>query len=334
VRVFVTGATGFVGSHLVEALLSRGHHVSCLVRSPEKAARVFGPTPPVMVPGDLDHPSALRAGAKNADLVFHIAGLTAARDLDEFLTVNYGGTERTLAAAAETAPRLTRFVYVSSLAAVGPTRRGSPATETSNPHPVSNYGMSKLAGEAATRVSSLPWTIVRPPAVYGPRDVELLRVFKLARLGLAPEFGHGRQELSFVHVTDLVEGLIAAATGTEPGKVYCACHSEIVTVREFVEHVHAAVRDCTGPAGRPARPPRRIQIPLWIAKSVLTANGTLARMLGRRTLLSADKSRELLADAWTCAASALERDTDWTARIPLREGLPATARWYREHGWL
>ena len=333
-RVFVTGATGFVGSHLVHTLLKGGHHVSCLVRSPEKAARTFRHASPTIIHGHLDDPTALRTGAKDADLVFHVAGLTAARDLDEFLTVNNGGTERVLAAAADVAPRLTRFVYVSSLAAVGPTQRGSPATEAGGPHPVSNYGMSKLAGEAATRVSALPWTIVRPPAVYGPRDVELLRVFKLARFGFAPVFGDGTQELSFVHVADLVDALILAATHTEPGKVYFACHGEIVTVQDFVERVHEAVHHVTSPGHRTPRTPRRIRIPVWIAKRVLTVNGTLSRLLGRRTLLSADKSRELLADAWTCAAAALERDTGWTARINLHEGLATTAQWYREHGWL
>lgn len=333
-KVFVTGATGFVGSHLVHALLRQGHHVSCLARNPEKARRLFTLATPVIIPGDLEHPTALHEGAKDADLVFHVAGLTAARDLDEFLAVNAGGTERVLAATATAAPRLTRFVYVSSLAAVGPTQRGSPATETSGPHPVSNYGMSKLAGEAATRVSGLPWTVVRPPAVYGPRDAELLRVYKLARVGLAPVFGNGTQQLSFVHVADLVDALLVAATDTDPGKVYFACHREIVTVRDFVERVHEAVQGVVAPDRRKPRAPRRIQIPIWMAKNVLTANGTLARMLGRRTLLSRDKSRELLAGAWTCTADALERDAGWTARIPLEDGLPATARWYREHGWL
>jgi nucleoside-diphosphate-sugar epimerase len=334
VKSFVTGATGFVGSHLVEALLARGDHVTCLVRSQAKADRLFPTDRPEFVSGDLSDRAALRRACADADLVFHLAGLTAARYRAEFLAVNEGGTRAVIDAVREAAPGIRRFLYVSSLAAAGPTARGRPLTEEDLPRPVSAYGASKLAGEAAAKTSGLPWTVVRPPAVYGPRDVELLRVFKLARLGVRVVLGDGNQELSFIHVTDLVSALLRVTVEGADGATYFACHPETVTSREFVGEVHRAVRHSAGKQQPASGQPLTVAVPAWIARPVLATSGALAKIVGRRTLLSADKANELLAEAWTCSPAAIERDTGWSATIPLATGLEDTATWYRQHGWL
>jgi len=331
VKAFVTGATGFVGSHLVDALRAGGHEVVCLARDPAKAQRLFGDTGPRIIRGDLSDTEALAHGAADVDVVFHVAGLIAARRPADFYAVNRDATARTVAAARRAAPRLSRFVYVSSLSAAGPTRRGTVRRETDPPQPVSLYGRSKLAGEEAVRAGGVPWTIVRPPTVYGPRDRETLRLFRLARYGVMPLYGDPRQELSFVHAADLAGALLAATAPACAGGVYFAAHPEIATSRRAMELIVAAARSA---AGRRPTQPVFLPIPQAVTVAALWVLGTAARVLGRATLLSPDKGPELLADAWTCSAAALERDGGWRATQDLATGLEDTAKWYAAHGWL
>jgi nucleoside-diphosphate-sugar epimerase len=217
---------------------------------------------------------------------------------------------------------------VSSLAAAGPTTRGRQLVGGEPERPVTHYGASKLAAEQAVRAGPIPFTIVRPPAVYGPRDRELLRVFRLAARGLGPVFGDGSQELSFVYVEDLARALITIGrTPAAAGGTYSPTHPDVVRSRAFVMGVGRAVRP-DGP------PPRIIPIPGVVARTALWVSGTTAALLGRATVLSANKANELLDEAWTCSAAALTRDTGWTATHSLSVGLAKTAAWYREQGWL
>lgn len=330
-RVFVTGATGFVGSHVVDALLKDGHKVTCLVRDPAKATRVLGQQPVRIVSGDLFAREALEQGCRGADVILHLAGLIAARSRQEFHAVNGAATARLVDTACRAAPELRRLVYVSSLSAAGPTRRGHALSESEPPHPVSEYGRSKLAGEEAVRSGSVPWTIVRPPTVYGPRDPETLRAFRFARLGVIPQYARPDQELSLVHVEDLARAIIAATAPAGEGRIYFACHPEIATWREAMTAIFTAAREALG---RTAGPPHFVPIPALLTRAILWILGGAARAAGRATLLSLDKATELLAEAWTCTPAALTRDVGWRAAIDLRTGLPSTAQWYVSHGWL
>lgn len=321
-KVFVTGGTGFVGTHLVAALRARRDAVTCLVRSPAKA-RALGWDDVRIVEGDLDTPAALREGCADAEIVYHVAGRISARNLREFLTVNRDGTARVLESAAARPP--LRFVYVSTLAVGGPTVPGQPIDETRAPTPVTDYGHSKLAGEELVRAAPFPWTIVRPPVVYGERDRETLRIFRLARAGWGPVIGDGSQELSVVYVGDLAAALIAVAVApAATGRVYYAAHPIVTTSRGLVEAVGRAV----------GRRPRVVRLPSTLAQVALWAVGSLAHLAGRATVLSADKANEFLAPAWTCRADALARDAGWRAETDLEPGLARTAAWYRAEGWL
>lgn len=333
-RAFVTGGTGFVGSHLVEALLHRGDEVVCLVRDPRKAASLFLHRQPDTVLGDLTDERALRQACEGAEVVFHLAGLTAARDREEFFRINEEGTRRVLETSAQAAPALQRFVYVSSLSAAGPTSQGHLLTESAPPKPISNYGASKLAAEEAIRRGRLPWNVVRPPAVYGPRDAEMARAFKLARWGLAPVFGDGSQELSLIHVSDLIAALLAVVDSAPAGATYFAAHPEIVAQHDLQRAIHAAVLRARGATAGGLRRAIVVPLPRLFARGALHVTGAAARLLGRPTILSPDKGPEFFAEAWTCSPAALERDTGWRAEIPIAVGLEQTARWYHEHHWL
>jgi dihydroflavonol-4-reductase len=331
VRAFVTGGTGFVGSRLVEVLLERGHDVVCLVRNTAKLNRRFPHNPPDVVQGDLADRDALRKGCDGAQVIFHSAGLTAARDRNEFFAVNADATRRIAEVAAEVTPDLERFVYVGSQAAAGPSKRGTPKTESDPADPVSDYGRSKLAGEKAARECGLPWTVLRPSSVYGPHDTAFLTVFKAARLGVMPTFGDGKQELSLVNVDDLVEAMLGALSPEGACKTYFVCHPEVTDATQFAHAVYLAVKGCNGES---ETRPIIIHLPDWMARGALHVTGGVARFAGRATLLSSDKANEFLADAWTCSPEALRNDTGWEAKISLQDGLRHTARWYKEHDWL
>jgi dihydroflavonol-4-reductase len=321
-NVFVTGGTGFVGTHLVKALQARGDRVTCLVRRPALPERL-GWTGVRLVRGDLDDVAALREGCANAEVVYHLAGQIVARATREFMTTNRDGTANVLVAAQEQGAR--RFVLVSSLAAGGPAVPGQPIDESRPPAPVTDYGRSKLAAEALVRAVPLPWTIVRPPMVYGEWDRSTLKIFQLAKRGVAPVFGDGSQELSVIHAEDLARALVAAATSpAAQNRLYFATHPITTTSRDVI-------RACGRALGTT---PRIVPVPSLVARGVLWTVGSLAHLAGRATLLSADKADEYLAPAWTCRGGALTRDTGWRAEIDLEPGLRRTAAWYRDMGWL
>jgi nucleoside-diphosphate-sugar epimerase len=315
-RVALTGASGFVGSHLLEQLVARGDRVRCLARPGQALERPEAE----VVPGRLADGDALRRLVEGADVVFHVAGAIAARDEHAFDVANRDGTAAVVAACAVAG--VGRLVHVSSLAVTGPTTRGVPLDETSPPRPVTPYGRSKARGEQVVREGTVPFTIVRPPVVYGPRDTQLRRLFRAARTGLVPLLGDGRQQLSLVHGTDLAHALLAAAEAPA-GAVYHAAHPEVVDQRRLAELAGMAL----------GRRVRVVPVPVPIVRAALHASGLAARLTGRATLVSPDKGPEFFAPAWLCTSAALERDTGWRARIGHEDGMRQTAQWYRSAGW-
>ena len=322
-KAFVTGGTGFAGSHLVELLQREGHEVTALVRSRSRAVRLIEMGARI-VDGDLEDKQALVAASEGQDVVFHLAGLVAARNEQDYMRVNRDGTQRVTDAARVAGA--SRVILVSSLAAAGPSEPGRPLAGHEAPSPVTAYGRSKLAAEEVVTRSGLSWTIVRPPMIYGPRDTEVLKAFKVARSGVVPVFGSKQQELSAIYGPDLAEALlrVAAEPGTE-GRTYYACHPRVFTSEEFARAVGRSVR---------RRRVRVVRLPSGLTRGLLGLTGSIARLSGRATILNRDKSKELLQAAWTCDPSLLKRDTGWEAVFDIGAGTEATAAWCRENGWL
>ncbi len=321
-RALVTGATGFVGSHLVEALRRRGDEVTVLARSAKKAEALASLGMRVIA-GDLHDQPALRCAVEGQDVVFHVAGTVAARNEAEFLRANRDGTANLVRAGGMSGQ--PRLVLVSSLAAAGPSTPGRPHAGSEPPRPVTAYGRSKLAAERAATGGGLPWTILRPPTVYGPRDREVLKVFRIARWGVAPVFGNGGQELSVVHGADLAKALVAAGSSDATvGRIYYPCHPEIVTSAGFVQAIGAAM----------GRRVTVIGVPRPIGRALLAVTEGAARVTGRPTILTTDKANEFFQAAWTGDPGPLIRDTGWQASHDLRTGLADSYQWYRSAGWL
>jgi Nucleoside-diphosphate-sugar epimerases len=205
----VTGGTGFIGSHTVEQLIAEGFHVRCLIRPHQTNLRWLQGLPVDLVKGDLLNSASILKSIEDAEYIIHIAGTTKAKRKSEFFTGNVTTTNNLLLAASQL-KHLKKFCFISSLTAVGPSPTGIPLNETAPCHPITAYGKSKLEAERLCKNYSekLPIVIIRPPAVFGPRDTDILEIFKWVNHGLKPILGSSAKTLSLVYAPDLAKGIV------------------------------------------------------------------------------------------------------------------------------
>ncbi len=320
---FVTGGTGFIGSHLVDLLIEQGKEVRCLVRDPERLGWLEG-KPVLLHCGDLDSADALREGMDGSDAVFHLAGVTAAASREEYTRINAGGC-RSIGEAVLTCRNSPGVViYVSSQAASGPSRTGQVTDEDTPPSPVTDYGRSKLEGERIlTEMMGLPLVIVRPPAVYGPRDREILAFFKLAKRGFFPVV-RGGVSISLIHVRDLVSGIVQASERGRSGQTYFLANREPVQITDLADHLGTTL----------GRQVRNLPVPQWLLWAAAGVSEILGRTAGRMPVFNRDKVRELAATGWVCSSEKAFRELSFQAEVDLPGGLRETAEWYKRVQWL
>lgn len=326
-KAMVTGARGFIGSFLVESLLSKGVEVHCLLRDKKGGDGWLSGRNFVRVPGDVTDPDSLAGAMRGFDRIYHLAGCTKAIDQAEFQRTNVDGTQNLLEAVCKQNADLKRFVLISSLAAAGPSYDGQPLKESDPPKPVSNYGRSKLAAEqvALSFADNIPLTIVRPPSVYGPRDTDVFTYFKYATQGIRPVLSGGERTASFAYVKDLAEGIILAAEKeASVGKTYYICDDTYYTWDEL----GTAIAEVLGVKTR------RIVLPLFLAFVVAAAADLTARLVRRPSILNLDKYRELKMPHWICSNEKAKIELDFSPKFELRRGLQETAEWYLKNGWI
>ena len=320
-KALVTGATGFIGSHLVEELIKKGYGVTCLVRKTSHLKWIEGLEVDILY-GDCEDGDSLRQIPPDLDYVFHLAGLTKARRDEDFFCVNVKGTENLLRAVSARAPGVKRFIHLSSLAAAGPSRNGSPLDESSEPRPVSSYGKSKLESEGVImrHRNALPVTIIRPPAVYGPRDRDFSVLFKMLKKGFYPYWG--KCYYSLLYVDDLVRGVIMAAEEKDAeGGMYFLSDGKIYSNEDIVNEI-ANVLDAKIMKMRIPRP-------------LMTVLVKISEKMGRgASIINQDKLKELNYFHWTCDSSKAEKDFRFVPKVSIKEGIKWTADWYRIHQWL
>lgn len=327
-KAFVTGGTGFIGSHLVEALQQRGYgEVRCLVRSRLKWLEGMDVVP---VRGTLADRALLEEAVRDVDSVYHVAGVTRATDEATFERANVQATLDLLAAVAAVNPGVRRVVVTSSLAAVGPCP-GGVATEETPLRPISRYGRSKARMEEAVAAwrqahPGVPVTVIRPPAVYGPREADIYTFFKTVRYGICPVVGDARQPvLTLVHVRDLVRGMIDAAEApAAAGETYFLGTDTFYAWDDVKRAATAAL----GHGALTLPVPERL---VAVVGAVVEALGRLA---GRYPPFNREKARELLETCKMCATDKARRDFGYRQQVPLDAGVRETIAWYRAEGWL
>lgn len=320
-KVLVTGANGFIGSHLCEGLLTNGYEVRALVRKTSDL-RWIKHLNLELVYGDITDEDSLVRAVDGIEIVFHTAAVVRPKKVEEFIRVNQEGTERLARVAI--AKGVKRLVLFSSVAAVGPGRFNERLNEEMAPKPVSEYGRAKLAAERAVLAlkDSLSSVVLRLPAVYGPRDRDGLLFWRMLSRGFAPVLGG---TFSLLYVTDAVAAAVLAATRyplpTARPPIYfisdgcCYTFSDLIQVWKMV----------TG------RRVRTFPIPRWLGFIAAQLNSWLAR---EGTVFNPDKMRELTQECWVCSDERARVELGFEPRITLQKGAELTLNWYKKEGWL
>ncbi len=324
-RALVTGASGFIGSNLVDRLLAEGVQVKCLVR-PRSNRTWLGNPNLTLVPGDFHDPASLAAAVAEVDVVFHVAGATRGARRADYFRGNLEATRTLLQACQKYGPEHQKILFISSLAAAGPSA-GEPLTEDQEPRPVSAYGESKLAAENAVLEfgQARPVVVIRPPVVYGPRDRDTFLMFQSVQRRLHVIPGRGKQKVSLVHVDDLVTGIWQAAQSEQAaGRIYYICGDEHYQWQEVGEHLGRVLGRWYG----------TLYVP-WGVMRLVALGGSMASQFTRRpTLMSLDKLRDMRQDNWLCSSARARAEIGFEPAMDLLRGLEKTAAWYKEMGWL
>lgn len=330
-RVLVTGASGFIGSHMVSTLLERGDEVVALVRPKSDRSALRRPGIQ-LVEGDILEPKSLASAVRDVDAVIHLASLLKMPWVPEFRTINEGGTSN-VAMACRDAPTRPTLVVVSSLAAAGPARLAA-RRETEKEEPVSVYGRVKLAAEqcAARYAADVPISIVRPPMVFGEGDRTTLKLFRSIKGGIHVVPTRARNHVSLVHARDLAEGMIRVCEVGERvppnpvtgAGVYHLAAAESVEYGDFAR-LFADAMGC--------RTARVLRVPAAMTGVTAALNEGVARLRRTPTVLNLDKYREATAGSWTCSIEKARRELDY-APPSLSSRIAQTVAWYRSQGWL
>jgi len=328
----VTGSGGFIGGHLVRALLSRGYEVRCLRHRQAGADRDPSVPPPLRLTSYMaDFASVFslkESGAlQNVDLVFHLAGVTKGARRSTYFAGNTLPTANLIAALRQAGARPRRFLLLSSIAAAGPALSPDrPLREEDPPRPIEAYGASKLAAEQAlSEASWLPHTVLRVSAVYGPGDRDFLRLFRQLKRGINCFYGNRRHCISLLYVGDLVEGLLRAAESERAARRTYFLGGGTVCWQELQERILAVLK-------QPVR--LTLDIPPLLVDLICTLGGFAGLLAGRGFLLNRQKRAISRRPCWVCSSERAADDFGFTAAHGLDQGLAATAAWYEEQGWL
>jgi len=326
-KVLLTGATGFVGSHILDALRAAGLPVRLLLRRTSNTRFIRSHLPHVeLFYGSLHDSASLEEAVRGVECVIHCAGKTKVARTRDYYAVNRDGTRNLVRAINERGRGVRHLVHISSRAASGWGTTDSPPAEEDGRAPASHYGMSKLLGEReVTHGSRVPYTVLRPSAVYGPRDTDFLHLFRTVRLRLMPLFDGGRQQVNLVYVRDVAEAVLRVLG--EPGafgRVYHVASPHVSTSRELMEEIARQMRVRAVP----------LHLPTAALYPVCALQQALSRLSGRPSILNLDKYRELRAAGWVCSVERIRRELGFVASTPLAEGVRLTLGWYRKHGWL
>lgn len=323
--VLLTGANGFLGSHIADALMREGYKLKAMVRKTSNLQWLEG-KPAERVYAELNDPGSLRAALEGVDAVIHNAGVVSASGRYHYYYHNTEGTRNLLDAVRDAAGGITRFVYVSSQAAGGPTESATPRTENDPDCPITPYGHSKLLAEAQVRKfgDSFPVTIIRPPALYGPRDTAWLPLFHLITKGWLPLIGKQR-ELTLTHGQDVaLQVLLQLEKPEAVGEIFHAAPFPPTTYEEFGD----TAGDILG-----SSPKKLVVRDFWI-RYLYPLVYPLLPLFGVAPPFRKDKLPDVFAPRWTISGDKAKELLGFEGIMPLQAGLGQTIEWYRWKKWL
>jgi nucleoside-diphosphate-sugar epimerase len=321
----VTGGTGFVGSHTIELLLERGFQVRCLVRRSRSNLGWADGLPIEIVRGSYYDPDSLREAVGTVDYVLHIAGITKARKPREFNDGNVLSTRNLLEAAAAN-PKLKKFCFISSLTATGPSLDGKPVDENTPCHPITTYGITKLGAETICQLhaNQVPIVILRPPAVYGPRDHDGFGLYQLASKGIIPGFGSKEKMVSLIYGPELARAIVDATVSERTvGETYFVADAQAYS---FCETMKSMARML----GKSAR---TIVFPTWLLYGLAGISEAVTVFQSGPSIFNIEKIRDLVQKYWVCSPAKLENHIGFRTQVSIEDGLRRTLAWYKENGW-
>ena len=325
-KALVTGGTGFIGSHLVEALLQRGIQVRCLLRKTSDLKWLKGLRIEVTV-GDCSDKTSLKEAVRGVDQVFHNAGVTKAVHEKTYFEVNAFGTENLIHACLENNPHIQKFIYLSSQAAAGPCRNGNKKRESDLCEPVSAYGQSKRMGEeiALAHAYKIPLLILRPCAVYGPRERDIYTFFKLLSKGINLCLSGEDQHISLCYVEDIIQAILLSAQSQEcSGEIFFLSDGQDYRMEEIGETFAQAM-------GIKAY---CLRVPKWAIIGMASFSEYLSKLSGKPPLLNKGKVEEMIQRNWVCDITKARTILGFEPHIPLAQGAKLTFEWYKKENWL
>lgn len=329
-KILVTGASGFIGSFIVEEALRRGYDVWAAVRG--SSSRQFLTDSRInFIELDLSSEAILKEQLSNHvfDFVVHAAGVTKSLHKEDYFRINTEGTKNIVRALLSTKMPLKRFVYISSLSIMGAIREEQPYTEileSDEARPNTAYGHSKLAAEQwLDTQKDLPYVILRPTGVYGPRERDYYMMFKSIRSHTDFAVGFKRQDITFVYVTDMVQAVFLAMDKGITGRRYFLSDGEVYQSSTFSDLIRKEL-------GNPWW--IRITAPLWVLRIVTSCGELAGHLTGKVTALNNDKYHIMRQRNWRCDIDPARRELGYIPQIKLEEGVKRSIQWYKENGWL
>lgn len=329
-KILVTGASGFIGSFVVEEALKRGFETWAAVRK-GSSRRYLQDSRIRFIELDLDDPDGLRGRLAGIgfDYVVHAAGATKCLDAADFFRINTQGTKHLAAAVAATCPGLKRFVFISSLSVLGPVRETAPYTDMTaadTPRPDTAYGRSKLEAERALDgMQGFPFIVLRPTGVYGPREKDYFMMAESIKRHVDFAAGLRPQDLTFIYVKDLVGAVFLALERGNIGSRYLLSDGRVYSSRAFSDLICREL-------GNPWL--LRIKAPLWLLRVITAAGEGVGRLTGRLTALNNDKYKIMRQRNWRCDIRPAVAELGFSPRYGLAEGVREAVEWYKENKWI
>jgi dihydroflavonol-4-reductase len=325
-KILVTGASGFVGSHIADRLLAAGHEVRALVRA-NSSLKWLQDKRIELVTGNMLDMESLQAAVEHVDAIVHVAGVTAAKTKEGFYEGNLLPTRNLLAAARRYNPTLSRFIFCSSQTAVGPSLDGQPVTELTPPHPITTYGKSKRAAEEEVERArkDFPVTILRLAAIYGPRDTAIFTFFQTVDKRLKPLIGMRDKWVNLAHVSDIADAvLLALEQDAAKNETYFIGAEQHYTWRE-VNDITSEIMNRRG---------LTLKLPHALVYSVAGLSEFLSIFRSKPSVLNWEKGRDMVQSHWTASVEKAKSQLGYRQKLLLEDGVKDTIEWYRKQGWL